>query len=338
MSSISKTTITTPTSPTPQESNSHSTSSAFSRVANQALSNATTSSSYSIFDALNASLKRRASPPVNCTSASSSSSSLNYFQTNSGLKTPKRKTFDLGNDPFAQKVLGYINSNSITKNEITYNLESRRLQGEHSEVKFFLEGTPPFSEEVNNSQLVVKLFKEECFEDHGRSVERDLLPYSLAQYKQLCDDYSHLPEAQKPFARIYNSFEAQTDAFIVEEKVTPFVAPLWTKDTDITNLTQAERSTLDQIKALFHYSYVQNDTPGLDLKWSNIAMREGSNIAVIFDYYEYEDLFYILARANLENLSCGSPSIRAHILEGLLDKCVQGTFLHSHCTNLISNT
>ena len=260
--------------------------------------------------------------------------SLSFFQ--SPPKTPRRTTFNKGKDPFASKVLDYIYKNRITKKGLEFPLERRPLQGQHSEVKFFLNTTPQFCEEASNDQLVVKLFKEDSFDKHGRIVELELFPYSIKQYKQLCDDFKDLPEEKKPFTRIYNIETVCDDAYIVQEKITPFSAPLWDRDSKAEELNEEQISVLNQIKTLFHYSFLLQGKPGLDLKWANIGLRNDSSTLVIFDYYEYEDDFFIIAKHALEDLSVRSPSIYSYILDGLLEKCEHNQTLKDSYHRLMS--
>lgn len=269
----------------------------------------------------------------------SNSSSLSYYQA-PAPSAPKTKTSSSSHTPFFIKAMECTTSQKINKEGTVYDLALQRLRGVHSEVMFFLNNEPSFYENVNNDQLVVKVFNRETFEEQGmKAVEKNLLRYSLNQYEQLSIDYADLPETQKPFAVLYNSETAPENAYIVQEKVAPFQAPLWNINTHINDLSEENKSILDQIKDLFHYSYLLEDKPGLDLKWANIGIRPRSNTVVIFDYYEYDDQFYILAKPFLADLSQSSPSIRNYILEGLLEKCeqTQTSFLSDRYQELTNN-
>lgn len=171
-------------------------------------------------------------------------------------------------------------------------------------------------EDVSDAAVVVKIPKE-----NSHVSIREGLRNSTQQYSNLEKAFLTLPDRQRPYAKVYNS--PKKDGFILQEKVRPFEKCPWERGARLEDLSQDHRKIVDQIKQLYQDSYTKDrgdERPGLDLSWSNLGKREGSDTVVIFDYREDEDGFYIHAKHHLEELSNDSSTIGHYILEGLDEK------------------
>ncbi|MBM3197698.1 MAG: hypothetical protein FJZ58_00385 [Chlamydiae bacterium] len=152
-----------------------------------------------------------------------------------------------------------------------------------------------------------------------------MIPHIQAQYRDLQENYTlNLPDMTlPPCALIYNIDTLLTDGYIIQEKVLPFSShsPLWNETTPWDTLSTLQLGYLSQLRDLFHYSFTSHK-PGLDLKWDNLGVRsEHKESLVLFDFYEFDDEFYLNAKGFLHDLSQGNPAIRDFLLEGLQDKC-----------------
>jgi hypothetical protein len=239
----------------------------------------------------------------------------------------------LNENGYIEKVKGILNSSSIERNSSHFKLEPFS-QGEHVTVftvRPNLEAASSSSVEsllfngVSNRDLLVKVYKPKKL----REAFSDLVRYPIEQYQKLVEDFGHLPEENRPYVEILNADTARNDGYIVQKKVIPILEGSlkdrtsflpWEKETKLEDLTPEHRQLLDQVKVLFHYSFLQHPAPGLDLLWQNLGTYEGEETLRIFDYREDETQFCALASGYLDKLG-GSPSINDYILEGLEAAC-----------------
>lgn len=208
----------------------------------------------------------------------------------------------------------------------TFNISPPISQGNYSEARLFLPNQDPFIPGIANEDLLVKTYKHYTFEVKG------YLYHSMSQYQTLEEDFAHLPAEARPYGKIYNKDTLQRDGYTLVEKVDAINYCPWDEGATLENLTEIQRDILDQVKALFHYSYYKNSPkaevgetkgirkellPGLDLWWPNLGIRPGTNTVVIFDYLEEHERDILISpypMDRIDQLANNSPSIKAYIL------------------------
>ena len=215
--------------------------------------------------------------------------------------------------------------------------------GHHAEIGFLTPDQATMIPGIPNDALILKFYTETALaEDQGLLAKEGVL-YALNQYEQLKKDFA--TTTLPPYATIYNHDTLLKDGYCIQERVMPFTKAIipWDASTSVEDLHPDYLQLLNSIKLLIHYSFTLKDMrgnllPGLDLKWDNLGFRlDHPRQAVIFDMYEHDDPFYLIAKNALLDLSQRSSSIYAYFLDGLEEKCQGDECLLDQCAYLRNN-
>lgn len=158
-------------------------------------------------------------------------------------------------------------------------------------------------ETIENANLIVKMGKE--------SKSMEIYKAGLKQY----DDLIARKDRSFGVEPILNRDTCTSDGFLVQRKITPFKEAPWTASERLEDMDKKKLDLLDQITNCFIFSLLDREKAALDLRWENFHQEDGK--LVLFDFYELDDPFSLIAPSSLKEVSNGNPEVAEYILEKL---------------------
>lgn len=214
---------------------------------------------------------------------------------------PRRHVYEEVTSLFCTKALHIIDTNTLQRDGQTYHIRSMLgMLGDHSQI-YSIVSPDRLVAEVDNSQILIKIFQKTLFETMGRQVENELLSNSLRQYDEL-------QQTDLPTCTIYNRRTARNDGYLIVEKLQPLTLP-WNGQEPFN---EKDRPLLEQVKNFFHYAFNSPSTLPLDLQTSNFGIKADGRLALL-DFMERDEdeafAFHFIARASVRSLSNGNREV-----------------------------
>ena len=189
--------------------------------------------------------------------------------------------------------------------------KGKQVQGEHSLAYTIDPSSPRCFPEIPNEDLIVKIPKSKA------SIKTD--------YADALKQHDLLKKNLKvPIAEILNRTTCIKDGFFIQKKVRPFEKAPWRDDQSLEEIQRDPElnNYLNQMTEHFIYTLLDTSHPGLDLRWSNfgVALEESSSLQktlVLFDFFELDDEFYLIAKDALYLISGGNIEVCDYILSCL---------------------
>ena len=238
--------------------------------------------------------------------------------------------------PLIEKILQIHDNLQISREDRVFTLKAVfRGAGDYFQV-YRIESIYPFIEGIPNERLLIKIVKEDLFTDPRRG------PSARANFEKrwisnILSQYDRCQDAHLPIASMYNRETAATDGYFVMEKVIPLEgsvqARLWTKD----HISSEAVNILSQIKVFFDYALQDSSYLPLDVKISNLGIRE-DGVIVLYDFREeevdkefpVEIPFGLFARNALKGFAQGNLEVFAFLCDGIKGTSLYNTLMEDN--------